>query len=192
MTRVVTSTLDLPVADWPKLPPIGGEDAMKLTDLPPHLRPGVARQIHKSTPKVELTDAGRDICAIAIPWPPSVNGLWNTDKRGRRHCTPEYDTYKKTAAVAALACGARPYHGTIDVVLHLHFPKTNRKSDSDSRVKAILDAMNGTLWTDDAQIRDLGIRRFDESEKPHVVILVTPGVTRRLGPGPENVLEGKC
>lgn len=155
-------------------------DILAMTARNPAAREAVRRQLApKATAAQPLTDAGRQAVAIALPWPPSVNGIWKRKRGGGVYLDPVYAAFKKSAAVAAMVADVRPFHGPIDVTLHLHFPETNRKSDSDSRAKAVLDAMNGILWDDDSQIRDLHNVRYDGAEKPRCVVCVTPNVERR-------------
>jgi len=153
-----------------------------MTARNPAAREAVRKQLApKATPAQPIADASRSAVSICLPWPPSVNDLWFTTKNRKRVCTPEYKSYKTSAAYVAQSVGVRPFHGPVDVTLHLHFPKAHggHHSDTDSRAKAILDAMNGVLWRDDSQVRDLHNIRHDESEKPRVVVCVTPNVERR-------------
>jgi Holliday junction resolvase RusA-like endonuclease len=46
------------------------------------------------------------------------------------------------------------------------------KPDTDNYAKAVLDALNGTVWVDDCQITDLYIKKR-YSEHPHTKVIVT-------------------
>lgn len=50
-----------------------------------------------------------------------------------------------------------------------------KKPDKDNLEKAVLDALTGLAWVDDAQISDGRIRKFTASgnERPHAVITLT-------------------
>ena len=58
-------------------------------------------------------------------------------------------------------------------VLMEFFRATRRHTDLDNLAKNQLDAGNGVLWTDDAQITTLTLRKFVGCERPGVTIQVS-------------------
>ena len=103
---------------------------------------------------------------IKLPWPPSLNSQWRSDWRGWTYVTKE--TRKFRDAVKRLF----PEPGLlfededkIRVTILLH-PPTRRKLDVDNRIKPVLDALQGFVYSDDFQVDDVrGVRRGKDSNK---------------------------
>lgn len=104
--------------------------------------------------------------------------------------------------VAELAYSGPPLDGPLRVDIDFVFPRTKGltwkrkpmprlphvgKPDRDNCDKAVLDALKGLVWQDDAQICDGRIRKFIASgdEQPHVVVRIT-----RLADTEPSIFEG--
>lgn len=96
--------------------------------------------------------------------PRVVGGHAYTPKR-----TLEYEALVRDAA-------ALRWHGDPeqkDIQVHLKFYRENRRRvDIDNLAKAVLDALNGVVWVDDAQIQRLVLEREVRSAEPGVEITV--------------------
>ena len=105
-----------------------------------------------------------------------------------RTYTPEKTrTYEdRVKSFGRLAMSGAPMTGPLKAVLRIHLPalKSGPKAlrsapptgrpDLDNVVKAVLDALNGVLYADDAQVVTLEAykRRCDPGEEPGVGVLV--------------------
>lgn len=99
--------------------------------------------------------------ATDLPYPPTVNTYWRHAVVGRAcrvFTTKEGKEYRKL--VRALLIGVQSYSGRLMVIVTAH-PPDKRKRDLDNILKALLDAMQGSLYEDDSQIDQLLIKRGD-------------------------------
>ena len=98
----------------------------------------------------------------------------------------------RAAMVAARAGNALPFaEGALMVVIWAAFtcpkgehrkrePRPPRwkhtKPDAENVAKAVLDAATGVLWTDDAQVARLDVRKMHaaQGDAPHVIVSVQP------------------
>lgn len=136
--------------------------------------------------------------AFWIPGPPVPKGRPRFSSRGgkARTYTPEktrsYETHVRAHGEAAMR-GAAPMTTPLKAVLRVHLPalksgpKAERgalptgRPDLDNVVKAILDALNGVVYVDDAQVVVLEAtkdrRRPDQESGPGVFVLVQEHAT---------------
>lgn len=100
-------------------------------------------------------------------------------------------TFKATVRhMAAVAFKGSPLDGPLRVDIEFVFPRTKsqtwktrpmpriphaKKPDRDNLDKAVLDALNGLLWVDDAQVCDGRLTKWIAAgdEQPHVAITVS-------------------
>ena len=105
---------------------------------------------------------------LELPYPPSTNRLWRSDRGGRPHLTKEARRYKSAVRLRALAAGHRkPIEGPVYVMLAVYRPL--RRGDLDNRVKAVLDALRGVAFVDDDQVVGLTAFRHDDPDNPRIV-----------------------
>lgn len=77
------------------------------------------------------------------------------------------------AQVALLAYRTDPDpHGTYRMVCDFRLKGARRRVDLDNLVKAILDALNALIWTDDEQVFDLRATKAFNTPDPHVNVLI--------------------
>jgi Holliday junction resolvase RusA-like endonuclease len=65
----------------------------------------------------------------------------------------------------------KPLRGPLSVVYEFYYSRAN--TDWESGVKGTQDALNGILWMDDVQIIEATVRKFHDSKKPRVEIIVS-------------------
>lgn len=107
--------------------------------------------------------------SLTLPYPPSVNHYL---KRGRSgvYLTPEARAFKDEAALVARLAGVEPLAGALVVVLDIYRPR--RVGDIDGVLKLALDCLNGVAWTDDRQIVELHVCRYDDKRNPRLELVV--------------------
>lgn len=81
-------------------------------------------------------------------------------------------------AMSAIGAGRLPRWGAarVDVLILATFAD-NRRRDIDNVAKSVLDALNGVIWADDAQVDGLRIVRSLDRKNPQTEVVIT-----RLGP----------
>jgi Holliday junction resolvase RusA-like endonuclease len=107
--------------------------------------------------------------------PIGVNKTYRVVRLGKRAGltkTREVRDYQAAVQIFALEAmrSARPYARPVEVLLRFVF-RTSR-SDIDGPVKSTLDAMNGIVYLDDAQIQRLEVLRCTDRERTRVEICV--------------------
>lgn len=134
-----------------------------------------------------MSELAVDVIGVPVPWARPRLSL----RSGRAHgyTVEAVVLWESTIATEALAqAGRARLEGPLEVVLEFRcvrptratvrrlrgVPSTRATGDPDNLAKAVLDACNGVLWIDDAQVIDLHVRkRFAaEREHPGVRILV--------------------
>jgi crossover junction endodeoxyribonuclease RusA len=96
------------------------------------------------------------VLTLTFPYPPSVNSYWLQSGK-RRYISKrgvEFKTAVKEICTDLPSFGDQPIE--ISIVL---YPRNKRLLDIDNVCKAILDSMNGLLYTDDQQVWKLSVER---------------------------------
>ena len=110
--------------------------------------------------------------SLTLPYPPSVNHYWRHVGH-RTLISREGRQYKQLAALAAHAHGIRPLAGPVALTVTIYRPR--RSGDLDNYLKALLDALHGITFADDAQIVEIHAYRDDDKLHPRVELsLWTP------------------
>ena len=95
---------------------------------------------------------------LTLPYPPSVNTYWRANGK-RRFISKAGVLFKQDVRECVDSSG---YDSFADSRLRVDIticPRSKRRFDLDNLLKAILDAMQGSLYQDDEQVDDLRIRR---------------------------------
>jgi len=93
--------------------------------------------------------------------------------RAARTYTPaRTKAYEEKLAWMLRSAGARPVTGDLGIDLVFH---TDRRGDADNLLKAVLDAGNGVMYVDDAQIVDIRVRIVRDTPARTDLILFRPG-----------------
>jgi crossover junction endodeoxyribonuclease RusA len=108
--------------------------------------------------------AGRLICALTLPWPPSANKIWRNlviRGTGRTVLSAQGRAYRDTVArIVMESTIARTLEGADLRVSVEAFPPDRRRRDLDNIAKALLDALtHAGVWADDSQVCSLHLER---------------------------------
>lgn len=107
--------------------------------------------------------------ALTLPYPPSTNRLWR-NFRGRAVLSEEGRIYKSAAALLASQVCDKPLQGDIRITVKVYRPR--KSGDIDNRLKACLDALQGTVYENDSQIIEIHAYRFDDKKNPRIEVEV--------------------
>lgn len=112
--------------------------------------------------------------SLTLPYPPSANRYWRTvvnskTMRAMTFVSAEAKAFKEEVALTAKRNG-QMFTGDLEVVLRI-FRKI-RSGDLDNRIKICLDAMQGTVYKNDSQIKKIEAELFDDRLNPRVEIEV--------------------
>ena len=108
---------------------------------------------------------------IKLPYPPTVNNYY-TIARGRKILSKKGRVYKAEAALKA-SMQSGPIKGPYSVFIRARCPDRRRR-DLDNIVKIILDSLvESGIITDDGDIDDLRITRFNPIKGGSVEVLVS-------------------
>jgi len=115
---------------------------------------------------------------LVLPYPPSANRYWRHAK-GRTYKSEEACAYQEAVGRQCTALGLRPEGGPVCVQLIFYRPR--RSGDLDNRIKQCLDALQGYVFVDDAQVVELHAYLCDDKHAPRVEVqwdLAQYGVTK--------------
>ena len=107
-----------------------------------------------------------------FPLPPSANRYWRY-VRGRVVVSSEAQNYKTTLAMLA-RCSSPPVAlltGPVSVTVAIY--RARKAGDLDNFLKILIDALAGTFYTNDAQIRELHASLHDDRHDPRCEVSVT-------------------
>lgn len=109
---------------------------------------------------------------LTLPEPPSSNRYWR-NVNGRMILSKEAREYRKAVALTCLRVfRGEPMVGPVSVTLVWH--RGRKSGDLDNRIKQALDALQGSLIGDDAQICELHCFRADDKADPRLEVFVSP------------------
>jgi Holliday junction resolvase RusA-like endonuclease len=107
---------------------------------------------------------------LTLPVPPSLNAKYISR---RFIVSAEWRRYKSYASWCAYDAGLRkPLDG--DLAINMTWFRAQRKGDIDSKLKCLLDALEGTAYGSDAQIKKLSISIVDEKpqKNPRIELML--------------------
>ena len=104
-----------------------------------------------------------------LPEPPSANRWWR--RFGTRMVLSDEARFYKKKVAAMLHGKAKPLKG--DVSLTMAWYRGRKAGDLDKRQGILLDALQGCLYVNDAQIVALHAYRYDDKANPRVEVSVT-------------------
>jgi len=94
-------------------------------------------------------------------------------RRGRVYTPQKTVNFEARVQLYALRAGMRPATGPM--YMQIDFYMENRRTrDLDNLAKAVLDALNGTAYADDNQVKELRVRKFLDRDNPRVNVECIP------------------
>jgi len=127
---------------------------------------------------------------FVMPVPPSLNDYWRSASCPGRGVIV-YLSAKGRAYKAGIGAALRQYklvvvRPPLQVKLELVWYRQRRQGDVDNRLKCIEDSLEGIAYVDDAQVKDVRIRREEDPGNPRVFVwlevLAAEPVARRTKP----------
>lgn len=108
--------------------------------------------------------------SLVLPVPPSVNRYWRSvmvHNHVQVILSDEAKSYKQE--VKLLTRFLEPFRGP--VVLNLTVFRPRKAGDLDNYLKALLDALKGSIYLDDDQVVEIHSFRDDDKNWPRVMLL---------------------
>ena len=156
-------------------------------------------------------DVAPGVVLLVLPLPPSVNRVWRSvagAKKGLVEAVLRYSesrgswreilsqlyvnvtvskegkAFKAEVARHLLEQEHRLLEGELKVEITLYMAR--KGSDTDNRLKPLLDVLEGVVWENDKQVGEIHVVRRLDRENPRSVILIGPvDPTVNLDPGAE-------
>lgn len=119
-----------------------------------------------SLPAWGITPPLGRIVRLTLPEAPSGNRYWRKTKNGRTYVSAEAQKYINT--VRRLFAGEM-LTGPIAVVICWY--RGRKQGDLDNRNKVALDAMQGVIYEDDAQIVEIHSYRHEDKKNPRMEVI---------------------
>lgn len=108
---------------------------------------------------------------LTLPYPPSVNRIWERGGHGV-YKSFQYRAFLEEVALIARAAQVEPIYKPAQVRLTAHVFRPRKTGDLDNRLKATLDALEGVLYENDAQIAEIHAYLRDDKHDPRIVVTV--------------------
>src|SRR5690606_26540695 len=111
---------------------------------------------------------------LALPWPPSVNMLYQNVRGKGRVATKEYDAWKREAGWTLLAQRPRKFKVPVTIAIELCAPH-NRRFDLDNKNKCLLDLLvrHEVIPADHSGlVREVNVRRVEHAAPCTVIVSV--------------------
>lgn len=134
--------------------------------------PAVAAAVRRATKRRELGHrqpaAPSEVVTLTLPEPPSANRWWRR-AGAHMHLSTAARDYKER--VAALTGAVTQFvDGELSVTLRWY--RSRRSGDLDKRVGIALDALQGVVYTTDAQITRLTAERYEDKANPRIEVTI--------------------
>jgi Holliday junction resolvase RusA-like endonuclease len=117
------------------------------------------------------------VIALTLPYPPSANIYWRTNRSGNTYVSGEAKRYKETVGWKALEAQVTPIKEAVIIRLDVYRPR--KVGDLDNRIKVLVDSLQGFVYENDEQIVEIHARRFDDKKNPRVEVKITRKRNRR-------------
>jgi crossover junction endodeoxyribonuclease RusA len=102
-----------------------------------------------------------------LPFPPSANRYWR-HANGHTYKSEDARAYQVAVGWQCQALHLAPHTGPVAVTVRLYRPA--KRGDIDNSLKVLLDALQGHVYNDDAQIVELHAYRYDDKRDPRVEV----------------------
>lgn len=111
---------------------------------------------------------------LILPWPPSVNQIWSTTRKGNWYSSKVAKDFKEMVSYYVTVKRARnAFVGAVPLNFEmLAYPPDNRRRDLDNLAKVVFDALQGaSVFENDCQIKKMYMEMCGKS--PGGKVLVT-------------------
>ena len=105
-----------------------------------------------------------------FPLPPSANKYWRY-VRGRVGVSSEATNYKTTVAMLARCARVEQLTGPVKLTVAIY--RERKAGDLDNFLKILVDAMQGSFYRNDSQIREIHASLHEDRHDPRCEVLVT-------------------
>lgn len=107
---------------------------------------------------------------LILPIPPNANNYRGVSWKHRRfYLRPEAKAYHRHVQAVCWQAGiTKPSEERFDVTLRVFRPA--RRGDTDGYSKVLLDALQGFVYVNDRQVRDLHVIPREDKENPRVEV----------------------
>lgn len=112
---------------------------------------------------------------LVLPYPPSANRYWRSDRGRAPHRSEEAKAYKLAVGMVVTQQGTQAievHRGPVAVTVAVYRPR--KSGDLDNRLKVLLDALKGIAFEDDEQVVRIEATRHDDKANPRVEVEVVP------------------
>jgi Holliday junction resolvase RusA-like endonuclease len=112
---------------------------------------------------------------LRLPEPPSANRWWRmvTIKgQARMLLSSEARAYKQLVFATLDAHGVKPIAADAEVHVKIDWWRSRKSGDLDKRLGVVLDALQGAVYVNDAQITRLEAARHDSAGTSAIVVCV--------------------
>ena len=109
---------------------------------------------------------------LTLPWPPSVNKIWATTKKGNWYETKVSKDFKEFVIYYARSKKLTAFKPADRIFFKmLAFPPDNRRRDLDNLAKVVCDAMqDAKIYKDDCQIKRIFMEMMPKKEVGMVTV----------------------
>ena len=111
-----------------------------------------------------------NVAKYRFPLPPSANKYWRY-VRGRVIVSSEAQDYKTTVAMLARCARVKLLTGPVAVEVAVY--RERKSGDLDNFLKILIDAMAGSFYQNDSQIREIHASLCEDKHDPRVEVAVT-------------------
>ena len=114
------------------------------------------------------------IIRLTMPSPPTTNTIWRRGK-GKTYLSDKARNYRGAGRLAyAQALGTlKVAFPDGEVAVTLRWFRPAKRGDLDNVAKATLDALRGVAYTDDKQITELHLFRYDDAKNARMEVTLS-------------------
>lgn len=119
---------------------------------------------------------------IELPYPPTGNTYFRflvIKDKPRIVRSKAANQYLAKVNDLFLALGEKPKEGLIGIRIHLYRPY--QRGDLDNHIKVVLDALQGHLYVNDSQIREINAIMYEDKFNPRVEVEVFHWARQGIG-----------
>jgi len=112
---------------------------------------------------------GTDPIRLTLSVGPSLNAKF---KNRNFENTDKWQSWKNEVAWVCISEKITPFDGAVG--MKVSWFRKQKKGDIDSKLKALLDALQKYAYHDDKQVEELEIKRFEDPKNPRMEVTVYP------------------